>query len=165
MLKVFCAGSTLLVTERLAQQLRLPQRSRTFTINGVAGFNVRQGKLWASRFQKYEVRGGSRLRWKPLSFPRSLLTYPQFQFLQLPNGNICWGWSLLTQITEHQHGWTSLLERKSLARQLQSSMARSSVPLEHHQCSRHASARHWMEKWKEMVVCCVTLDDNSLRRF
>ena len=36
-----CAASTSLITERLAQQLRLPRRPSNFTINGVAGFNVR----------------------------------------------------------------------------------------------------------------------------
>ena len=35
-----CAASTSLVTERLAQQLRLLQLPGNFTINGVAGFNV-----------------------------------------------------------------------------------------------------------------------------
>ena len=36
-----CAASTSLITKRLAQQLRLPRRPSNFTINGVAGFNVR----------------------------------------------------------------------------------------------------------------------------
>ena len=35
-----CAASTSLITEHLAQQLRLPQRASNFTINGVANFSV-----------------------------------------------------------------------------------------------------------------------------
>ena len=53
-----CAASTSLITERLAQQLRLPRRRSNFTINGVAGIDVRpRGTV---SFKVAGVRNGGR---------------------------------------------------------------------------------------------------------
>ena len=53
-----CAASTSLVTERLVQRLRLPRRHSNFTIDGVAGCNVRpRGTV---SFKVAGIRGGGK---------------------------------------------------------------------------------------------------------
>ena len=100
---------------------------------------------------------GSWSRWKPMSFPKSLPTDPQFLFPRLPNGNIYRIWSLGIQTMKLRLG--------------QSSMAGGSVPPEHCQHSECASAGYWMERWKPKVhvlhttlVCFATIGNNALMR-
>ena len=53
-----CVASTSLITERLAQRLRLPRRPSNFTINGVAGYNIRpRGTV---SFKVAGVQGGGK---------------------------------------------------------------------------------------------------------
>ena len=103
-----CAASTSLIMERLINKLCLPWSCSSLKINRVAGFNARPRGIVS--FKVAGVRsGGNRLRWKPLSFPRSWTTYPQFLFPQLPGGSTSLTSSLPTPIMEYQQEWTSYL--------------------------------------------------------
>ena len=69
-----CAASTSLITERLAQQLRLPRRPSNFTINGVAGVNVRpKGTV---KFKVAGARGGREIEVEASVLPKVTADLP-----------------------------------------------------------------------------------------
>ena len=164
-----CVALTSLITERLLQQLHFPRHPTNFTINGVAGFSVHpRGTV---NFKIAGVRiGGKQIEMEASVLnPRLLLTCPQFPLLLLRIGNICRVWNWQSPTMELLHMWISCLEGKCLARQ--SSTAGGLVPPEHHQ--RFKRSFGWVlngevkgeSRQSSSHVCCIALDDSSLRRF
>ena len=148
--------STSLILKRLAKRLELLCRSSNSKINGVAGIGVRPRR--GVNFKVAGVRGGgSILRLNPPSFAKSLLTYPQFLFPQLPSGNTCQIWNLWIQTMVLWYPWTYGLEERSLVRK--SFMACGLVPSEQHQHWRNDSDGYWMgrarQRWTHYKTCLL----------
>ena len=145
------SASTCLITERLAKKLRLSRCLSNLKIHWVAGFNVRpRGNI---SFKVAGVRGGgSRLRSKPPSFSRSLMTYQQFVLPLLPSGSTCWTWSLQTRFYGIPAGVNILLGWKVFSKAVLHGQRFSPAGA--------PSAFKWWGEWQESTVldshlwCC-----------
>ena len=126
-----CAASTSLISERLAQQLRLPRYRSNFTINRVADIDLCPRGTMSSKVAGIQS-GRKQIEVETSVLPKVTADLPRLPGSLVTQWKYLSGQEFATPIVELQHRWTSCLGGRFLVRQ--SSTAGSSVPPEYLPC-------------------------------
>ena len=163
-----CAASTSLITEHLAQQRHLKQRSANFTINGVAGHSVRPKGV--VNFQIAGVRsGGKKIEVEASVLPKVTADLPTIPVASVKD------WKHLSglELVDPNYGTPArvdiLLGGKVFSKAVLHGrrFGPTGAP------SAFKTCFGWVlngevkgeSQQRSSHVCCVALDDSSLRRF